>query len=82
MRSYHDDLVMSLAIACWVRDTALTVNRRNVEYKQACLDSMLFATSRVNTQIPGQVGYDKDYMQKTTAEQLKEYQEYSWLLKG
>ena len=81
MRSYHDDLVMSLAIACWVRDTALTVNQRNVEYKQACLDSMFFTTTRQNTQIPGQIGYDKDYVQKT-AEQVREYQEYSWLLKG
>ena len=81
MRSYHDDLVMSLAIACWVRDTALTVNRRNIEYKQACLDSMFFTTARVNTQIPGQQGYEKDYVQKSS-EQMKDYQEYSWLLKG
>ena len=81
MRSYHDDLVMSLAIACWVRDTALTVNRRNLEYKQACLDSMFFTTARVNTQIPGQQGYEKDYVKKSS-DQLKDYQEYSWLLKG
>tara|TARA_R110001592_G_scaffold260808_2_gene525580 strand:+ start:1632 stop:3215 length:1584 start_codon:yes stop_codon:yes gene_type:complete len=81
MRSYHDDLIMSLAIACWVRDTALTVNRRSIEYKQACLNSMFFTTTRQNTQIPGQQGYDKDYVRKT-AEQVKEYQEYSWLLKG
>ena len=27
MRSYNDDLVMSLAIACWVRDTAIEVNK-------------------------------------------------------
>jgi hypothetical protein len=35
MRSYHDDLVMALAIGCWVRDTALTVNQRDLEYKKA-----------------------------------------------
>ncbi len=37
MRSYHDDLIMSLAIACWVRDTALQTNQRDVEYKKAML---------------------------------------------
>ena len=35
MRSYHDDLVMSLSIACWVRDTALEVDQRDVAYKKA-----------------------------------------------
>jgi len=81
MRSYHDDLVMSLAIGCWVRDTALTVNHRNAQYQKACLDSMIFTTSKISTQIPGQLGYDKDYVQKAS-EQKKEYEEYSWLLKG
>jgi len=81
MRSYHDDLVMSLAIGCWVRDTALTVNRRNVNYKKACLDSMIFTNSKINTQIAGQVGYDKDCVRKLN-EQMKEYEQYSWLLKG
>ena len=26
-RSYHDDLIMSCAIGCWVRDTALVANK-------------------------------------------------------
>ena len=81
MRSYHDDLVMSLAIACWVRDTALTANQRDIQYKQACLDAMVHSTARINTQIPGQLGYDKDYVRKMN-EQLGQYQQYSWLLKG
>ena len=32
MRSYNDDLIMSCAIGCWVRDTALIENKRNIEY--------------------------------------------------
>ena len=40
MRSYHDDLIMSLAIACWVRDTALETSERDVEYKRAMLDGI------------------------------------------
>ena len=81
MRTYHDDLVMSLAIGCWVRDTALTINQRKVNYQKAFLDSMVMSTTRINTQIPGQKGYDQDYEQKAT-KQLSEYQQYSWLLKG
>ena len=38
MRSYNDDLVMALAIACWVRDTALTVNKRDAEYNKAMVE--------------------------------------------
>jgi len=81
MRSYHDDLVMSLAIGCWVRDTALTINKRESNYKKACLDSMVFSTSRINTRISGQIGYDKDVMKKRN-EQIEQYKEYSWLFKG
>ena len=40
MRSYNDDLIMALAIACWVRDTALETNGRDAEYQKACLSSM------------------------------------------
>lgn len=40
MRSYHDDLIMSLAIVCWVRDTALTVSQKEIEYKKAMLGGM------------------------------------------
>lgn len=81
MRTYHDDLVMSLAIGCWIRDTALTVNQRNVNYKKACLESIIFSSTKINTQIPGQLGYDKDYARKM-GEQKAEYEQYSWLLKG
>ena len=37
MRMYNDDLVMAFAIGCWVRDTALEVNQRDVEYAKAFL---------------------------------------------
>ena len=36
MRSYNDDLVIAAAIGCWVRDTALVTNKREIEYKKAC----------------------------------------------
>jgi len=30
MRMYNDDLVMSFSIGCWVKDTALEVNKRDI----------------------------------------------------
>tara|TARA_B100000287_G_scaffold425824_1_gene472767 strand:+ start:28 stop:1614 length:1587 start_codon:yes stop_codon:yes gene_type:complete len=57
MRGYNDDLVMSLAIACWVRDTALVSNQRDTEYRKAFLNSMTSTKSTLNTKIPGMIGY-------------------------
>jgi hypothetical protein len=83
MRGYNDDLIMSLAIGCWIRDTALTVNSREIEYKKACLGSMVKVNTKVNTTIPGMEGYDK---KQTLDEKLfkakEDYKNYSWLIKG
>ena len=84
MRGYNDDLVMSLAIACWVRDTAFVANARNIEYKKACLGSMIKSNTRLETKIGGQLGYKKggtfDKMNVDNA--AEEYKKYSWLYKG
>jgi len=57
MRGYNDDLVMSMAIACWVRDTALVSNQRDSEYKRALLGAMTTSKTKLNTTIPGMVNY-------------------------
>jgi hypothetical protein len=57
MRGYNDDLVMSMAIACWVRDTALVSNQRDSEYKRALLGAMTTSKTKLNTAIPGMVNY-------------------------
>ena len=85
MRGYNDDLVMSLAIACWVRDTALVANKRAEEYNKACLDAMVVANTKMSTKIPGQVGYNRklDHDRGTEREKaMREHVEYSWLYKG
>ena len=41
MRGYNDDLVMSYAIALWVRDTALRLNNEKNDLQRAMLDSLL-----------------------------------------
>ena len=78
MRSYNDDLIMSLAIGCWVRDTALVVNKRDAEYKKVFLNSMGKSSTILDTTIPGMNGNKK----QSADEAIKQRQEFTWLLKG
>jgi hypothetical protein len=81
-RGYNDDLVMSLAIACWVRDTVLEENTRDLEYKRAFLNSMVVSNTKLNTTIPGQQGYKKvESFDKMNAAK-KNYEKYGWIIKG
>ena len=83
MRSYHDDLVMACAANCWIKDTALTMNQRDMEYKKAFLDfgGMMKSNVTLDSTIPGQVGYDplKD---NENIRRAKTQHEHSWLYKG
>ena len=81
MRSYNDDLVMSLAIACWVRDTALSENERDMAYKKAMLGGLFKSTTTMNTQIKGQKIYKETFEQKYE-EEIKSAKEFLWIYKG
>ena len=81
MRSYNDDLVMSLAIACWVRDTALQENEREMEYKKAMLGGIMKSTKIFETRIKGQTGYKETFEQKHE-EELNKTKEFFWIYKG
>ena len=82
MRSYNDDLVMALAIGCWVRDTALQVNERDVEYKKAMLDGMFTSSRMMNTAIEGMDGYQDVKKQKKIEETIKQQTEFAWIFRG
>ena len=78
MKKHNDDLILACAIGCWVKETALTVNQRSVEYQKAFLTSMTSTNRELNTSIPGMLGYNK-----VEKDQEKEnYINNSWLLKG
>ena len=78
MRMYNDDLVMAFAIGCWVRDTALEVNQRDIEYTKAFLSTMTKSKTQLNTSIPGQQGYKPI----AKSDKIKEQQQFAWILKG
>jgi hypothetical protein len=84
-KNKNDDLTMSLAIACWVRDTAITSAVRDVEYNKAMLGSIVVANTKMSNQIPGQIGYrsNLDFSGNSVREQARrQHQMYSWLYKG
>ena len=87
MRGYNDDLVMSLAIACWVRDTALITNQRDIEYKKAFIGAMISTNTKIETKVGGMMGYKKEYDCGTMdgdnlSAKKREMEEFSWLYKG
>jgi len=82
MRSYNDDLVMSCAIGCWVRDTALVENRKETEYKKVFLNSMTKSSTMLNTTIPGMQGHQSKKSQSNLNKHKKNVEQFSWLYKG
>ena len=81
MRSYHDDLVMALAIACWVRDTALQTSARELNYQKAFAQSIITSKTSFNTKIKGQSGYKNDNIFDKMKEAEKLYSQYKWIIK-
>ena len=82
MRSYHDDLIMSLAISCWVKDTALTINQKELEYKRSMLGSMIVSRGQMQTTIPGMNGHNYRGFSEETLKRKQEYDSFVWLIKG
>ena len=81
-RSYNDDLVMALAITCWIRDTVLQENTRDLQYKRASLNSMIISSTKLNTTIPGMKGYKRNETSDKMNEAKQMYHEFGWIVKG
>tara|TARA_R110000824_G_scaffold184020_1_gene365062 strand:- start:900 stop:1424 length:525 start_codon:yes stop_codon:yes gene_type:complete len=78
MKNHNDDLIMACAIGCWVKDTAYAVNQRTVEYQKAFLSSLNSTEKKLNTTIPGMIGYRPVEKEK----EKQNYRDFLWLLKG
>jgi len=78
-RGYNDDLIMAASIGCWVRDTAIIENKKDLEYKKAFLNAMFTTTTTLDTRSPGQMNGD---MKDRINEEVNKRKQYSWILKG
>ena len=81
MKGYHDDLIMALAIACWVRDTAIQSSARDLNYQKAFVNAIVTSKTTMNMQINGQQGYKKDNIFDKMNEADKLYKQYQWIIK-
>ena len=77
-RSYNDDLVMAAAIGCWVRDTAIIENQKDVEYKKAFLGAVMTNKTHLETRIPGQY---TPSTQDRAFDHHKKFDPFSWITK-
>jgi len=81
MKGYNDDLIMALAIACWVRDTALQSNARDLNYQKAFVDAIYTVKTTMNTQIKGQEGYKQGNAADIMSEAKSYWDQYKWIIK-
>ena len=82
MRSYNDDLVMSFAIGCWVRDTVIVESQKDVEYSKSFLSSISTANTTISTTIPGMTGHKMTKESQRLSEAEEFTKQYIGLLKG
>ena len=78
-RSYNDDLIMAAAIGCWVRDTAIIENQRDIAYKKAFLNAMITNKTHLDTRIPGMA---KQNTMEQAIDERKKMRDHLWILKG
>jgi hypothetical protein len=82
MKKHNDDLIMSCAIGCWVKDTAYATNQRELDYKKAFLSSMTSTNKQLNTSIPGMISHEPIAAKNKLKTIEKKYKDFIWLLKG
>ena len=78
-KGYNDDLVMSLAIGCWVRDTAIINNERNLEYSKAFLSAITKAGNYLDTSVRKYQNEDRARKQQ---QMQNVYSQFDWIIKG
>ncbi len=82
MRGYNDDLVMSFAIGCWVRDTVLVENQRLTEYNKNALLSISTSSRTMSTSVPGMLGHKRHAEDSRIQEAIKFNEQYAAIIKG
>jgi len=78
-KGYNDDLVMSLAIGCWVRDTAIINNERNLEYSKAFLNSIIKSGNYLDTTVRA---FQTEEKNRKIQQVQQMYKDFNWIIKG
>ena len=82
MRGYNDDLVMSYAIALWVRDTALRLQKDRNDQQWAMMDTMLNVNGNIEHSAGFQMGATGQPKSNPYEMEVNgEKEDLTWLLK-
>jgi len=81
-RGVNNELVMACAICCWIKHTALVVNKRDLAYKMAFLNAMSRSTSIFDTKIVGQKSRSAVEKKFENKEKHRRLVDFGWVLKG
>jgi hypothetical protein len=82
MRSYNDDLIMSCAVGCWVRDTALSANKLQSDYNKAFIGAITKSSNELDTRINGMIGIKNLKMKESMNKHQSAVTDFPWLFKG
>jgi len=82
MRSYNDDLVMSFAIGCWVRDTVIVESQKGIEYSKEFISAITTSKTDISTTIPGMTGHKITKENQRSFEGKSFNEKYLALIKG
>jgi len=82
MRGYNDDLVISFAIGCWVRDTVIVESQKSIEYSKQFISSISISQTNLSTTIPGMQGHQMTKENHRTEEAQEFTRQYIALIKG
>ena len=77
-RGKNDDLIIPLAIACWVRETVLIGNPKRKEMSKSMLAAIGTSRQHSSILIPGMRGYNKNT--DMYREGIKKISEHGWVL--
>jgi hypothetical protein len=80
LKGFHDDLIIPMGIACWIRETALIENKKEMAYKKAFLNAMLCSNTIINTSIPGQSSYRREQDFNFDTEMKRNFEQSKWLI--
>lgn len=75
----NDDLTISLAIACWVREGALIISQRDIQFRHAFITGLRTSGRTFDSSIPGMPQHTKIENRKKWAEAYNNAREFSWL---
>jgi len=78
-KGYNDDLTMSLAIGCWVRDTAIINNERNLEYSKAFLGCIIKTGNYLDTSVRA---FQNEEKNRKIEINKQVYKDFGWIIKG